>query len=314
MGIADAIGRFLGTRPTPRGTDFYDRAEREPRVPEAEMAVTEAVLVGGGPLAERALRQLRETPRVHRLRAEDGSYEMRIVTFDNLTIRGVPRAGWMSEPIPVETTDGYRMELRVGIADAGIVGITGRTEDGSRWPKAWRIAAASLERIRARDAWLRLPTPAELTAERTRVADLIGGWLHDPDVLRGRRGSLRADPPASDDELAEFEAREAFSLPDAYRDLLHVANGIGIGSLEILGTNDAYRLDIAGPPRLVITPPDEDGAFVLDVSGAVEWIDIDDVAATGTIRAPDLRTWVRRKFRRGSQRCGSAARRAPSRQ
>ena len=299
MGIADAIGRLLGIRPTPPGTDFYDLAEREPRVPEAEMAVAEAVLGGGGPLAERALRQLRETSEVRRLRAEDGSYEMRIVTFDDLTIRGVPRAGWVSEPIPIETTDARRLEFRVTILGAGIVGFTGQIEDGDRWPKAWQLASASLERIRARSSWLRLPTPAELEAERTRAADLIGAWLHDPDLFGGRRGSLRADPPASNDELAAFEAREAFPLPDAYRDLLHVANGIGIGSLDILGTNDAYRLDIPGPSRLVIAPPDEDGAYVLNASGAVEWIDIDDVGDTGVVRAPDLRTWLRGRLRRG---------------
>jgi hypothetical protein len=111
VGITDAIGRVFRIRRSRHGTDFYDLAERERRVPEAEMVVAEAVLAGGGPLAERALRQLRETPEVSRLRAEDGSYEMRIVTFDNLTIRGVPRAGWTSVPIPVETTDGRRMEL-----------------------------------------------------------------------------------------------------------------------------------------------------------------------------------------------------------
>jgi hypothetical protein len=84
-----------------------------------------------------------------------------------------------------------------------------------------------------------------------------------------------------------------------------MANGIGIGSLDILGTNDAYRLDIAGPARLVIAPPNEDGTLVLTESGAVEWIDIDDVAATGTVQAPNLRTWVRRCFGRASQRRGS---------
>ena len=301
MGIARAIGRLLGRQPR-QGADFYDLAERERRVPDAEMAVAKAILAGGGPLAERALRQLRETTEVRRHRAEDGSYEMRIVTFDNLTIRGVPRAGWMSEPIPVETTDGRRMELRVGVVEAGIVGLTGRTEDGLRWPKAWEIAAETVHGIRARDSWLRLPTPAELEVERTRAADVIGTWLEDPDLLRGRRGGLRADPPASDDDLAEFEARESFPLPDAYRELLQVANGIGIGSLDILGTIDAYRLDIPGPPRLVVAPPDEDGALVLNGSGAVEWIDIDDAAAKGIVRAPDLRTWVRRQVRPRSPR------------
>lgn len=301
MGIAGAIARLLGRQPR-QGTDFYDLAEREHRIPVAEMAVAEAVLSGGGPIAERALRQLRETPEVRRHRAQDGSYEMRIATFDNLNIRGVPRAGWISEPIPVETTDGRRIELWVGMVEAGIVGFTGRTEDGHPWPKVWEIAAASLDLIRASDSWMRLPTPAELEAERTRAADLISGWLNDSDLLRGRRGSLRADPPASADELAAFEKRESFRLPDDYRDLLQVANGIRIGSLDVLGTNDAYRLDVPGPMRLVIAPPDEDGAFVLNEFGAVEWIDIGDVAATGTDRAPDLRTWVRRKLHRRSDR------------
>jgi hypothetical protein len=230
---------------------------------------------------------------------------MRIVTFDNLTIRGVPRAGWTSQPIPIETADARRLELRLGIVEAGIVGLTGRTEDGSRWPKSWQLASASLDRIRARGSWLNLPTPAEMAVERTRVADLLGGWLLDSELLRGRHGTLRADPPASDEELAAFEARETFLIPDAYRDLLRVANGIGIGSLDILGTTDAYRLDIPGPPRLVIAPPSEDGAIVLDESGAVLWIDIDDAAPTGIVRARDLRTWVTRQLRPGSQRSGS---------
>jgi hypothetical protein len=238
------------------------------------------------------------------MRADDGSYEMRIVTFDNLTIRGVPRAGWTSNPIPVETEDARPVELRVGIVEAGIVGLTGRTGDGTRWPKAWQIAAESLDRIRARSEWLRLPTSAALEAERTRVSDLIGAWLQDPDLFRGRRGSLHANPPASDAEVTAFEERELFPLPGAYRDLLHVANGIGIDSLDILGTNDAYRLDIAGPPRLVIAPSDEDGVLVMNESGAVEWIDIDDDAATGTVQAPDLRTWVLRQLRPGSERRG----------
>jgi hypothetical protein len=305
MGIADAISRILGIRGTRHGTDFYDLAERERRVPEAELSVGEAVLDGAGPIGGRALRQLRETPGVYRLRAEDGSYEMRIVSIDNLTIRGVPRAGWMSEPIPVKTTDGRLMELRIGIVEAGVVGLTGRTTDATRWPKTWQLAADSLDGIRARGSWLRLPTPADLEAERTRAVNLIGTWLGDAELLRGRRGTVRADPPASDNELAVFEVRESFQLPQTYRDLLQLANGIGIGSLDILGTNDAYRLDIPGPPRLVIAPPDEDGALVLDESGAIEWIDIDDVAAIGAVQGPDLQTWVRRRLRQGSQRRGS---------
>ncbi len=283
----------------PRGDDFYDLAERERRIPEAELAIAEAALARGGPLEERALRQLRETPEVSRLRSDDGSYELRIVTNDDLRIRGVPRAGWASDMIPVETTDGAHLELRIQIHEAGIVGLSGRAKDVARWPRAWQVSATTLDQVRVRGPWLNLPTPAELKVERARAAAVIGDWLGDTDLIRGRRGILRADPAATEEILVAFESRESFRLPDAYRHLLRVADGIGIGSIDVLGTHDAYRLDIPGPARLVIAPPDEDGALVLDESGAVVWIDTDDQQGIGTVRAPDLRTWLAKRLRRG---------------
>jgi hypothetical protein len=297
-GILIAIRGLLGLEGRPRGTDFYALAEREGRVPAAELAIAEAALAGGGPLAERAMRQLRETHEVDRLRSDDGSYEMRIVTFENLIIRGVPRAGWTSAWIAVETSEGRPLEFQVEIPEAGVVGFAGRTGDRLPWPNVWEIAPTRIAEIRAEGPWLRLPTPAELKADRARAAEVIGDWLDDPGLLRGRRGMLRADPPASEEVVTAFVEREAFELPDAYRDLLRVADGIQIGAIEILGTHDAYRLDIPGPTRLVIAPPNEDGTLVLTESGVVEWIDIDDPKASGAVPAPDLRSWVATRLRR----------------
>ena len=301
MGVFAAIRTLLGSG-RPQGTDFYDLAQQESRVPDAELAVAEAVLAGGGPLAERALRQLRESTTAYRLRSVGGSYELRIVTFENLGIRGVPRGGWNSDWIPVETVEGRRLELRLEILEAGIAGLAGRTLDGEVWPERWQLPSERLDQIRTGGPWLPLPTPDELAADRARAADIIGTWLGDPGLVRGRRGVISAAPPASDEAMSAFAAEEAFTLPDAYRDLLRVADGIQIGSIDILGTQDAYRLDVPGPTRLVIAPPDEDGALVLTESGTVEWIATDDRGGVGKMRAPDLRTWLTARLSREAKR------------
>jgi hypothetical protein len=103
---------------------------------------------------------------------------------------------------------------------------------------------------------------------------------------------LRADPPASEEDVSALATREAFALPPDYRALLLVADGLEVGRLVVLGTRDAYRLDIAGPPRLVIVPPDEDGALTLDEAGAVIHVAIDADTSAGILVAPDIRHWL----------------------
>src|SRR5206468_2087386 len=149
---------------------------------------------------------------------------------------------------------GRRLEVRISVAEGGIVGLLGRTVDGERWPREWRLSQAVLDRVRADGPWLHLPTPPEIVASRAHAREVIAAWLGDPGVVRGRRGALRADQPAADDAIDAFEIRETFRAPEAYRSLVGVADGIEVGSTVVLGTSEAYRLDLPGPPRLVISP------------------------------------------------------------
>src|SRR5205085_3562355 len=123
------------------------------------LAIAEAALAGGGPIAERLLRQLREAPGVYRLREEDGKYELRIST--NLEpVRDVPRTVWMSGWIPVTALpSGRRVEMQVGAMWPGVASLFGRTEDGARWPKDWQVDADDIGAVRAKLPWVVFPTP-----------------------------------------------------------------------------------------------------------------------------------------------------------
>jgi hypothetical protein len=176
----------------------------------------------------------------------------------------------------------------------------GRAERVRSVPRAERsVAEAALSGggpTPAGSPWLNLPTPEEVSAEHRRAAQVIERWLADGGLgntgLADRWRSLTAEPGAGDAAIQAFEAKEGFVAPAAYRALLRVANGIDLGRITVLGTGGAYRLDMPGPSRLVISPPDGGGAVVLRESGAVEWIDLDDPAGVGQTLAVDLRTWV----------------------
>ena len=180
--------------------------------------------------------------------------------------------------------------------EAGIVALAGRTDDARPWPESWQAEAGALVAIRAAAPWLRLPTPTQLRTTRARAALAIGEWLGDEAAIRGRRGVIRAEPPATPDEIAAFAIRESFALPEGYRSLLAVADGIEIKSIVVLGTRDAYRLDMPGPPRLVIVSPNEDGATTLAEGGEVVVVPIGDARADGRFVAADLRAWLRSRL------------------
>lgn len=282
----------------PKRTDYYGLAERTKRVPGSELAVVEAALASGGAIAERLVRQLREAPDVCRLRSDDGTYELRVSTR-LAPVRDVPRQGWRTDWIPLTAAPtGRRIEMQVAVAYPGIAEILGRTADGARWPKDWSVRAEDLEAVRARAPWYRFPTTRELREARMEGARRLSAWLGDPELLVGRAGQLQIDPPATNDEMVALEHRDSFALPDDYRALLRLANGLEIGRVVVLGTQDAYRLDKPGPDRLVIAPPDEDGALTLAASGEVVWVAYGDTTTDGRIEAPDLRTWVRQRLTR----------------
>ena len=166
------LRRFVFGAPRPRGTEFHDLAKRVKHVPDGESAVIEAALADGGPIADRLLRQLRDAGHVWRLIADDGSYELRISTTDDLRVRDVPRRGWTSDHIPIQADgDGQPLELSVVVDVSGIVELHGRTLDGRPWPHDWSARQENLEGIRARAPWLTLPLirygwPCRLSARR----------------------------------------------------------------------------------------------------------------------------------------------------
>ena len=260
------------------------------RVPEAEIAVVDSALRRGGPLADTFVRQLRDALDVYRLRGEDGAYELRVSTL--LEVSGVPRDGWRSRPIPIRTSTGRELAAVIVVHEAGIIGIEGTTQDGRPWPADWTAAPEALRAIEEEASWLPLPTDIEIDEQRAQAGRAIGAWLgsvSSPDHLPGR---LSARPPASRSELSALAEREGFVLPEAYEALLRSADGVDIGDLSVLGTADAYRLDTAGVARLVICPPDEDGAVVLELDGRVIQVDIDDPDGDGVVLAEDLRAYV----------------------
>ena len=81
-------------------------------------------------------------------------------------------------------------------------------------------------------------------------------------------------------------------MPEAYESLLRRADGIEVGRVVVLGTGDAYRLDMPGPARLVISPPTEDGVLIIAESGEVVWVELGDETAAGRVIASDLRQWL----------------------
>lgn len=185
--------------------------------------------------------------------------------------------------------------------EAGIVELLGRTLDGRPWPRDWRVREQDLGSIRGKAPWLQLPTPAEVRATRVSAAATLATWLGDEERLRGRRGVLRADPPATDAAVVAFSAKEGFALPEAYESLIRLADGIEVGRLLVLGTRDAYRLDMPGPARLVIAPPSEDGVLTIAESGEVVWIELGDTTTDGRVVAPDLRLWLKKQLTQARQ-------------
>jgi hypothetical protein len=287
--LRDRLSSLLGRR---AGSGFYESAETLRRIPDGERAVAEAALDGDGLIAADLLAQLRRPPDVWRRIDPDGRMELRISTTAG--IAGVPRSGWRSRPIPVRAMPGDRvLELTLVVPQAGILELEGRALDSRAWPRSWSVAPASLEAIRAGRPWLVLPTPAETVAARAGAISIVEGWLGAPGALTGARGVVAVEGPATPETIAALEAAQGFPLPEAYRALLLVANGVEIGDLAVLGTDDAYRLDMPGPDRLVIAPPDEDGALVLGADGSVRFVAVEATTGEGVIRGPDLRTWLR---------------------
>ena len=115
MNPVDRLRHAMAGPWRPRGGDFHDVAKRVARVPDAELAVTEAALSDGGAIADRLIRQLREAGDVWRLITDDGTYELRISTTDDLRVPG-------RSPVRLDIGLDPRHVDWCSLLEAGIVG------------------------------------------------------------------------------------------------------------------------------------------------------------------------------------------------
>jgi hypothetical protein len=281
------------TRPD-RLDDPYARAEHTRTIPKAELRAAEAILKSGGPVAHRMLRQLRNAPDVWRLRAPDGRFELRISTSLSLGI--VPPDRIESDRVVLaDSVTGRELELAVAVDRAAIAGMIGRTLDGNQWPRDWVAGEEDLTRICASAPHIRLPTAEALQRQRAEVATALAAWADDPSIAeRARR--IRPSDPAKPEDVDALELQERVRLPQDYRSLLLITDGLEIGPLTILGSADAYRLDTEAVNRLLIVPADDRGAIVLDENGRVVHVALDDPLDGGREIAPSMRAFVRRRL------------------
>lgn len=270
-------------------SDFYGAADRAHKVPIGELEVATAALLRGGPIADGLLRQLREAPDVYRLRESNGRYELRISA--TIEVAGVPTDGRASAMIDVETVDGRALGIRLVLHEAGIIGLHGVARDGRRWPNDWRPTAGSIERLERGAPWLRLPTHDQVLQDRSHARAAIAAWLGSS-VDELRSVEIIADPPALARTVAALGDREQVRISPDYEAFLLTTDGARIDGHTLLGTRDAYRLDIPGATRLVIEPPTDDGVVVIDEAGRVLRIDLDG-PNEGDVIADDLQAYVR---------------------
>ena len=85
-----------------------------------------------------------------------------------------------------------------------------------------------------------------------------GDWLGDCGLVDAAADDLRIFPPASASEIGELERRTNSRLPESFREFLAVSDGMDVGPVRVLGSADAYQLDIPARDGLVIAwEPDE---------------------------------------------------------
>ena len=125
-----------------------------------------------------------------------------------------------------------------------------------------------------------------------------------PGLAAAAADELRIYSPATSIAIGELELRTASRLPEAFRDFLAVSDGIDVGPIHVLGTGDAYALDMPGRDGLVIAwEPDalDDKVMVVrrtEGDATVYSIAVHDTAARLMPRAPDMRAFVSDLIRR----------------
>lgn len=252
------------------------RWKRGERFTSSEVAVIRALLPDHDRRTELLLQQALDPPGVHRELIAVNSCKVRIpyIKHERYAIDAPQEVA--SPPIIVkESASGRELRFTVKVLRGGFLNdLIGVAQDGHLWPLDWSVDEAQLAECGARQLLNWLP-PEMSTLTRTKVLEQLAAWCDaDPVKLRAFDDDiLWVSPPASDDDIRLAEARVSSPLPAEYREFVRICDGIAIRHgrpYEVLGTSDAYRLDldgVPGAPFLVVTVLYENGVVAMDAAG-----------------------------------------------
>ena len=128
-------------------------------------------------------------------------------------------------------------------------GLYGRTRDGGRWPRRWRVADEDLRRIEPLEL-PPMPDPEEVLAR-------LRAWLG---VGRdAKRGYMAFRPPAGAAAVEELERREEHGTPPGFREFVAIADGFSLGGAKhVYGSDGAYVVELEEEPWWVLGYFEED--------------------------------------------------------
>jgi hypothetical protein len=244
--------------------NLFNRWSRSSGFTLAEMQVLEELIPPSSLHSFNLLEQARQAPEVVRRKEGAAGYRATIpylrsdafLIETDLTIE--------STVLEIEdAATGRRLQFSTGILPGGFLrGLSGTAADGRRWPEKWSVREGSVRRSSDSKAWLDgIRTEADHRTARIELAQWCGIELlrltDDP--------NLRLRAPASYDEIAACEVRLGSRLPEAYRDLVAITNGLSVQRIrryEVLGVEDLDYLDDARQ-WIVLAPLHEDGCVAL---------------------------------------------------
>lgn len=233
--------------------------KRSARASDEEIAVIRAMLFGTDHRLAQLYRQVEQAAWIERVRIKPSVYQMKLVwTADD------PQFPLYSsvESRPLVTEDrrsGRALEFRLFIMEGGFFGeLQGTALDGLPWPKEFELPTSFTE-MYAGQAYLVLP-PAQGTGSLLRLLE----WAGVPMEEFSSSVLVRLRPGASDRDVFELSRMEGVDLSAELVEFFLVSDGLELGTVNILGTKDAYRLD-ASPIKgayLVLADLREEGILV----------------------------------------------------
>lgn len=158
----------------------------------------------------------------------------------------------------IDAITGRRLEFKVKLLRGGFFGyLIGTAVDGGDWPRDWTLSEQFESKEMEENVYLSLP-PAEIDSAQL---DQLITWLAEQ---VGTVEDVVLFPPATNRDVDHLVAQEEVKVPPEYKKFVSITNGMDVGKTQILGTKDAYRLDVPGyGPSLVVASLGEDGVIAV---------------------------------------------------